>query len=286
MYLSHYLEVHDPPSEEVLRHVATLKDTDNSHDGQTSLRTSSMGNRDTGSVLLGTSYPPVPCKLVKKITDGEFVEMADLLPDKLASSGDNDLTKSSKKRRIVTDIIEWVRCFGLYISIISQRAPERVSDLLGYQALIIDAYTEYQGLYWSGYDRQFRLRAAVTPVASWSTVDTSLWNRAFSGLPSTPRCTHCFSVSHKSGECELSPDTHMPPAPGTSTPGRLARRPICFLWNEDPNPGCPRRGCRFEHSCYLCSKDSNVQNKNHKAVHCAHHPQDRPTRTQRPNTYH
>ena len=139
----------------------------------------------------------MPCKLVKKITDGEFVEMADLLLDKLASSEDNELTKSLKKRRIVTDIIEWVRCFGLYISIISQSAPERVSDLLGYQALIIDAYTEYQGLYWPGYDRQFRLRAAVTPVTSWSTVETALWNRAFSGLPSTPRCIHCFFLASR-----------------------------------------------------------------------------------------
>ena len=178
----------------MLRHVATLKNADTSHDHRTPPRTSSMGNSDTGSALLGTSYPPVPCKLVKKITDGEFVEMADLLLDKLASSGDNELTKSSKKRRIVTDIIEWVRCFGLYISIISQSAPERVSDLLGYQALIIDAYTEYQGLYWPGYDKQFRLRAAVT---SWSTVETLLWNRAFSGLPSTPRCTHCFFLASR-----------------------------------------------------------------------------------------
>ena len=98
---------------------------------------------------------------------------------------------------MVTEITEWVRCFGLYASIIS-RSPERVPDPLGYQTLIINAYTEYQGKYWAGYDRQFRLRAAVTPVASWSTVDTTLWNRAFGGLCSIPRCLHRFSVSHKS----------------------------------------------------------------------------------------
>ena len=42
------------------------------------------------------SYPPVPCKLVKKITDGEFVKISDLLPDRLASAGD-DLAKPLKK---------------------------------------------------------------------------------------------------------------------------------------------------------------------------------------------
>ena len=44
------------------------------------------------------------CKLVKKITAGEVVEMSKLLPDRLASSGDNELTKASKKQRVVTDV--------------------------------------------------------------------------------------------------------------------------------------------------------------------------------------
>lgn len=285
--ISYYIEVSDLPSEDQLRHVATMKDT-GTNDNQLTLPGSTRpGNGDAGSVLLGTSYPPVPNKLVKKINDGDFVEMADLLPDRLANSGDNELAKPSKKRRIVTNILEWVRCFGLYTSIISRSAPERVPDLLGYQALIIDAYTEYQGDHWSGYDRQFRQRAAVTPISTWSAMDTTLWNRAFGGMASLPRCIHCFSVSHKSIECELSPDIHTPSPSRTSTPGRpfsQSQRPICFSWNEEPGPGCARRTCRFEHSCYLCSKDNSVQNKNHKAIHCPYHIRDRPIRPQRPTT--
>ena len=100
--------------------------------------------------------------------------MADLLPERLGAGGDNDPVESLKKRRIVTNIMEQVQCFGLCISIIASSAPERVLDFLSYQALIIDAYTEYQGEYWSGYDRQFRQRAAVTPATSWSTMDTTL----------------------------------------------------------------------------------------------------------------
>ena len=42
------------------------------------------------------SYPPVPYKLVIKITDEEFVKISDLLPDRLASAGD-DLAKPLKK---------------------------------------------------------------------------------------------------------------------------------------------------------------------------------------------
>ena len=32
-----------------------------------------------------------------------------------------------------------------YIAIISQKQPTKVTDLLGYQGLIIEAYQEYQG---------------------------------------------------------------------------------------------------------------------------------------------
>ena len=217
--------------------------------------------------------------------------MSNLFPERLGAGGDNEPTKSTKKWKIVTNILEWVCCFGFYVSVIAGSTPQRVPDLMNYQALIIDAYTEYKGDYWSGYDRQFRQRAAVTPTTSWSTMDTTLWNLAFGGHISLPRCTYCLSVSHKSGECELSSDTQTSSTPspypiGKAAPGRPGpQRPICYTWNEDPAPGCPHRDCRFEHICYLCSKDVRVQNKGHKAIHCPHHIQDRPTRPQRPITY-
>lgn len=86
----------DLPNKETLHHVATLKNPGTTLDHLTSPRTSLTDNNDMGSVLFGTSYPLVPCKLVKKIRDGEFVEMVDLLPDQLASSGDSELAKNGK----------------------------------------------------------------------------------------------------------------------------------------------------------------------------------------------
>ena len=43
----------------------------------------------------------------------------------------------------VTSILEWVQCFSIYIAIIAAKHPERIQDLLGYQALIIEAHMEY-----------------------------------------------------------------------------------------------------------------------------------------------
>ena len=275
------------PDEDQLQEVLTINDSDPRLTQRTLVRALLSIDKDEGSVLVGASYPPVPNKFAKRIKDGEFIEMVDLIA-RLGASGDNDPVKSSKKQRIVTNILEWVRCFGLYISIIAHSAPERVTHFLSYQALIIDAYTEYQGEYWSGYDRQFRQRAAVSPATSWSSMDTTLCNLAFGGRASLPRCTHCLSVSHKSGECELSSDSHTTSTPypiGKGAPERPSQRPICFAWNKDPAPGCPRLGCRYEHICYLCYKDARVQNKGHKVIHCPHHVQDQPTRSQRPASY-
>ena len=128
----------------------TINDCDPRLTQQTPVRASLSINKDNGNVLVGARYPPVPNKLVKRIRDGEFIETADLLPERLGAGRDNDPVKSLKKQRIVTNILEWVRCFGLYISIIARSALETVPDLLSYQTPIIDAYTEYQGEYWSG----------------------------------------------------------------------------------------------------------------------------------------
>ena len=81
--------------------------------------------------LFGASLPPVLSNLVKRIEEKKFIEMAELLPERLAAyTPDDDLTKASKSKR--------------------------VPDLVGYQALIIDAQREHQGECWIGYDCLFR----------------------------------------------------------------------------------------------------------------------------------
>ena len=47
------------------------------------------------------------------------------------------------------------------MAVLTQKHPERIPDLLGYQQLIIEASLEYEGDNWLGYDRQFRLTAAA-----------------------------------------------------------------------------------------------------------------------------
>ena len=231
----------------------------------------------TQAVFIGQGLPPVPKKLASKIESGEFVDMSELLPDRLGCS--RTLTPEDKsggtksKKRAVANILEWIKCFSVYIAIIAQKNPDRVPDLLGYQSLIIDASIQYDGDGWVGYDRWFRLNAAANSNKTWATLDATLWNRAFTGYAKVSRCKHCFSLTHTSSECEWAPEATdivtPPPQPSTgfsATPAKQYRR-ICRKWNNTPGR-CPIPGCTYEHICLNCAYDPTINNKSHKAIHC------------------
>ena len=59
----------------------------------------------------------------------------------------------------VSGILEWIRCFNIYMAVISHKQPTRIPILLAYETLIIEAHMEYSSQAWSEYDRQSRLCA-------------------------------------------------------------------------------------------------------------------------------
>ena len=69
--------------------------------------------------FIGAGLPSVPWKLVNRIQTGEFVDMAELLPDRISVSA-SPLFASEKeerpsqrsKRCQVSTITEWVQCFS------------------------------------------------------------------------------------------------------------------------------------------------------------------------------
>ena len=128
-------------------------------------------------VYIGGGLPPIPARLVKRIEDSQFEEMAELLPDHLSLSPytDEDQAKGTKvKYKEVLDIIEWLQCFSLYIAVIARSNASCVVDLLGYQNLIVQNQLKYQDGYWAVYDRQFCQKASAVSVPEWSVTDTTL----------------------------------------------------------------------------------------------------------------
>ena len=83
--------------------------------------------KDIPPVTIGASLPPIPRKLVKRIKAGKFIEMGELLPERLgaANVSNDDRFKAPKpKPRPVTTILEWAQCFEIYVAVLSRTQPE------------------------------------------------------------------------------------------------------------------------------------------------------------------
>ena len=186
------------------------------------------------ALSIGAGLPPVPCKIVKRIQSGEFIDMAELLPDRLgirAGTTEKDDKAPRLKRRQVTSILEWIQCYSIYTAVVCAKCPERIQDMLGYQALIMEACMEYEGDSWLGYDRRFRQTVSASPGATWAKIDPTLWNMAFTGQAKARRCKHCFSLSHLAEDCDWAPTppTQLASSPVTSKPTPRSRsNPICY----------------------------------------------------------
>lgn len=73
------------------------------------------------------------------------MEMAELSPERLLHYTDEDQARSNKnKPQEVSNIVEWLQCFGTYIAVIFHTGPGQMADLLGYQNLIIQGHLKYQ----------------------------------------------------------------------------------------------------------------------------------------------
>ena len=97
-------------------------------------------------MYIGGGVPPIPGKLVHRIQDGHFIDMAMLLNDNLeaANAADEDQPKDNGgKLQPVTHILDRIQCFSTYIAVVSCTKPERVVDLVGYLNLIVKGPKEF-----------------------------------------------------------------------------------------------------------------------------------------------
>ena len=214
------------------------------------------GGKTNSLVYIASGLPSIPAKLVKRIQEGQFVEMAELSSMQLGSSDtlDEEQSKGSKlKLHEVTNIVEWVQCFGTYIAIICRTEPHRIADLIGYQNLIIQSHQKYQQGHWLSYDREFRQKASASRILEWSNIDATIWNLTFSGYAAT-----------SSSRPDASRGNHT----YKQFPASSKKPPICLEWNEHPGPGCPHPSCRYEHICYRCVNNPGIPNRHHKAIYC------------------
>ncbi len=69
--------------------------------------------------------------------------------------------------------------------VVTSKYLDCFQDLLGYQALVLEARMEQNGDSSLGYHRRFRRRAAVDPTAVWAKINPTSWNITFTGQAKT-----------------------------------------------------------------------------------------------------
>lgn len=208
----------------------------------------------------------LPPKLVKRILELEFVEMAELTVDAWEDSSspapDTSVVGRRPSRRApITDINIWLECYARLAALLSTRFPDKAPELWAYQSTIVRAARNYEGGAWVAYDRQYRREALANKNLDWSVPNHRLYNEAFTGrAKSIPRCHICLSDTHPTHQCPSNPnlltgfgwqDTRLAPTAQWHTRSTPPNRPeICRNYNENR---CFHPKCRYIHVCLECS---------------------------------
>ena len=209
------------------------------------------------------SYPQeLPSKLVKKILDLEFVEMAELVPDSWRTDEADYQCCSSHNPRIsrrgpVTNILLWVECYSSLVAVLASKYPNKIGHLMAYQKTIIKAHRSFVGEAWVVYDTCFRRKAANIKNLDWGEVDLTLYNETFVGRAKVlHRCNICLSELHTTTECSLVPGPRPSTQSGMSSGWRSGEKksvPICLLYNDRDGDRCTYApDCKYGHTCSAC----------------------------------
>lgn len=218
---------------------------------------------EPAAFILGEALPVVPARLVRKILNGEFVDMAELLRDNMEAerrrAGQEKETGLRVGRREIPDMLSWLHCFSLYAAIIGSKYPEKMRELWAYQALMIGEQRRCGGRGWLLYDAAFRQQITSLETADFSQLNQSLYLTTFVAYGGKGQsCANCLLSDHAQDECALQVKSPGPIFRRSETPGgprgkeekgRRRRRGACYAWNDGK---CTTPYCRFDHVCSRC----------------------------------
>ena len=219
----------------------------------------------------------VPNRISERIKNGEYINFDELLPEalgatpppvqlQLSTSSPGQLVQlvsdphPTSVRRRVHDLATWLEAWTAYLNILLLSAPQRSSELLGYQAIIVDANKKFYPDAWLAYDRQFRTACAADFTRRWNIIDPNMWQLTMTGK-ARPPCSSCFIVHplDAKGRCPFRPfhqNFH-------SQEPFYKGREICrnFNMRQCNLTQCPRAHvclrCRGDHTSTTCSQPAS-----------------------------
>ncbi len=194
----------------------------------------------------------VSARVAKKVMHLEFVEMTEIVAEDVPQG----TRSAASSRPPITNISRWVEGFSVMAAILNLRYPEKATEFLVYQALIVRSERNYEGHQRVLYDRQFRREALARQDLNWSVVNSRLYSETFTGrAKAIPRCPHCLSDDHMQTTCirnlsNIAVAAGIPLPALTQCPVHVAMA-ICRNFNEWR---CRKPQCKYQHLCLSCNE--------------------------------
>ena len=184
-----------------------------SHSSYSVPRLSLLNNQPTfpdTSVTLPPYLQDIPAKIVKKIQNLEYIDMAELIqgswePEEPEAHCYGSHQPKGSRHRPVNNILVWLDCYASLVSVLCSAHPHKMNHFLAYQKTIINAHQSFVGDAWVQYDTCFRRKAANAKSLNWGRKDGDLYNKIFTGRSrAITRCSICLSETHLAPQCPAS----------------------------------------------------------------------------------
>ena len=187
------------------------------------LDTSSSLDQPQSGLVLGGGLPSIPPDLLKKVIQNDYVELSDLLPERIQEVS---LFGDSKRKKSlpIDKFVDWVLAFATYSHALLLKSPAIAPDLITFIGTVARLARDHSGLAWASYERSIRANMLADRSLSWRKLDQEVWALALVSKGST----------HASG----------------SNPSRKRSSTACGTWNE--GKFCPFKSCYLAHVCSVC----------------------------------
>ena len=175
--------------------------------------------------------------------------------------GPGDKDDKKQKRRQVTNILEWIQCYFIYMAVRVKKFPVKTCWTTKRSSLRQEWSTKGM-VGWATTDV-----SGKRPDTPWSKIEPTLWNKAFAGQARASRCKYGFSLTHTAEDCDWAPTSRVNKQDNPSSSGRPHTTQICYEWNHTPSPVCSFHNCKYRHVCWYCGRDPRAAAKDHKAIY-------------------
>ena len=238
-------------------------------------------------ITVAAGLPALPKKVVDQIQTGQYIDFSELPPAKgrtrpLPSQEEGHVIvvraeDLSGSRKMIPDLATWLQCFALYMAVVTDKEPDRTSNLLAYMVTIAKASVKYSWPSWVVYDQNFRQEAADNGLKDWAKVDPSIYTQCFTNAAVSDEkwCKNCQSIDHGTNTCPLqvyssggasntsrkrqNTEQGFQPSKKRAPPHSLPQ--TCKLYNRF-NGDCKfGELCTFQHKCDICGKHGHPRSR-------------------------